>query len=269
MKLRYFHVDAFTDTLFGGNPAGVCLLEEWLPTSTLLKIAKENSLPETAFFLPSSTPGNFEIKWFTPDLEMDLCGHATLATAHVVLNHLDYAESEITFQSNSGELKVKKENNLLVLNFPSRMPERSVLPEIIKQGLGIVPSEVWKSRDYVLVFDNERTIQNMAPNRMILDQINLGTGGIIVTAKGNEVDFVSRFFTPQSTIFEDPVTGSAHCSLIPLWANKTGKKKLTALQISERVGKLFCEDAGERVLIAGQARTYLEGFIHIDTHANN
>ncbi len=264
MKLKYFHVDAFTDQLFGGNPAGVCLLEHWLPNPILLKIARENSLPETAFFLPLQAAGTFEIKWFTPDLEMDLCGHATLATAHVIFNHLDFGGTEVRFQSNSGELKVKSENDRLILNFPSRMPEPSFLPDIIKKGMGPLPIEVWKSRDYILVYENEDIIRKITPNRIMLDEINLGTGGIIVTAKGNQVNFVSRFFTTQSTIFEDPVTGSAHCSLIPFWSKRLGKKKMTALQVSDRLGKLYCEDAGTRVLIAGQARTYLEGFIHIE-----
>jgi len=263
MRLKFFQVDAFTDRTFGGNPAGVCILEKWLPSDVLLKIAAENFLPETAFVVSSGHPGHFELKWFTPRIEMDLCGHATLATAHIIFNHLGYEGDNVSFDSNSGILKVKKNGNQLTLDFPARMPLPAMLPAIIEQGMGKQPREVLKSRDYVLVYDSEDVIKSIAPNRALIDQINLDPGGIIITAKGNDVDFVSRYFTPQSDTFEDPVTGSAHCSLIPFWSKRLGKKKMTALQLSERVGKLFCEDAGERVYISGGAMTYLEGNIFI------
>ena len=261
MKLPIFQVDAFTDKVFGGNPAAVCPLEHWLPDDIMQKIALENSVAETAFFIPLHD--GFEIRWFTPEIEMDLCGHATLATAHVIARHLNYSLPSIKFQSKSGELMVAVENELLTLNFPSRKPEPCDIPQIILDAIQVSPVEVLKSRDYVLVFETEEVVRRIEPNQSILDQINLDPGGIVVTAKGDEVDFVSRFFTPQASIFEDPVTGSAHCSLIPYWSERLGKESMHALQVSPRVGKLFCKNLGERVLIAGEAVTYLEGSITI------
>jgi PhzF family phenazine biosynthesis protein len=261
MQLPIFQVDAFTDKVFGGNPAAVCPLEHWLPDDVMQRIAIENSVAETAFFIPLND--GFEIRWFTPEIEMDLCGHATLATAHVIARHLNYSLPSIKFQSKSGELMVTVENGLLTLNFPSRKPEPSDIPSIILDAIQVKPVEVLKSRDYVLVFETEETIRSMKPNQSILNQINLDPGGVIVTAQGDEVDFVSRFFTPQASIFEDPVTGSAHCSLIPYWSKRLGKESMLALQVSPRVGKLLCKDLGERVLISGEAVTYLEGRITI------
>ncbi|MFN8413681.1 MAG: PhzF family phenazine biosynthesis protein [Anaerolineales bacterium] len=261
MKLPLYQVDAFTDEIFRGNPAAVCPLENWLPTETLQKIAMENSVAETAFFIPLQD--GFHIRWFTPEIEMDLCGHATLASAHTLIKHLGYKNSEIKFQSNSGELRVTAKDELLTLDFPSRMPHPSEAPQIILDGIKVKPLEILKDRDYVFVYEDEETVRRISPNVSLLNQINIDPGGIIVTAPGKNVDFVSRFFTPQASIFEDPVTGSAHCSLIPLWAQKLGKDELTALQISARGGKLFCKNAGKRVLISGKAVTYLEGFITI------
>ena len=261
MRLQIFQVDAFTDRVFGGNPAAVCPLENWLSDDAMQKIAIENSVAETAFFIP--TNDGFEIRWFTPEIEMDLCGHATLATAHVIARHLNYSMPLIKFQSKSGDLMVTVEEKLLSLNFPSRKPVLCAIPQIILDAIQVEPLEVLKSRDYMLVFETEEIIRYMKPNRNILNQINLDPGGIIVTAQGREVDFVSRFFTPQASIFEDPVTGSAHCSLIPYWGEKLGKKSMRALQLSQRVGKLLCKDLGERVLISGEAVTYLEGQILI------
>lgn len=261
MHVPLFQVDAFTDKVFGGNPAAVCPLEQWLPDDILQKIAIENAVAETAFFIPRHDA--FEIRWFTPEIEMDLCGHATLATAHVIAKHLNYAQPVIKFQSRSGELMVSVEQERLTLNFPSRKPEPSNLPQIILDAIQETPVEVLKSRDYVLVFETETIIRQMKPNQSLLNQINLDPGGIIVTAKGDEVDFVSRFFTPQASIFEDPVTGSAHCSLIPYWSERLGKESMLALQVSPRGGTLFCTNAGERVLIAGAAVTYFEGRITI------
>jgi PhzF family phenazine biosynthesis protein len=258
MELKFFQIDSFTDKLFGGNPAGVVPLEQWLPDELLLKIAKENAVAETAFFIQKNN--GIDIRWFTPDLEMDLCGHATLATAHVLKEHLNYHSEVIKFESKGGELIVTKDKGNYTLDLPSRMPVKSELPEIIRKGIG-QPLEVLKSRDYILVFEKEEDIINMNPDREILDQINLDPGGICVTARGNEVDFVSRFFTPQSTLFEDQVTGSAHCSLIPFWSKRLGKNEMSALQLSERIGKLHCINAGERVLVSGQAKTYLIGTI--------
>jgi PhzF family phenazine biosynthesis protein len=194
---------------------------------------------------------------------MDLCGHATLAAAHVIARHLNFASSTIRFQSKSGELTVTIENELITMNFPPRKPEPAEAPQVILDAVQVEPVEVLKSRDYMLVFDNEATIRDLKPNRSILDLINLDPGGVIVTAPGKDVDFVSRFFTPQASIFEDPVTGSAHCSLIPFWSKRLGKVSMVARQLSSRGGKLFCKDLGERVSISGEAITYLEGRISI------
>jgi len=256
-----YHIDAFTQNPFGGNPAAVCHLEQWLSDDQLQAIASENFLPETAFFIALNNHGYYQIRWFTPDIEMDLCGHATLATAHVIFNHLNFEGKNITFQSASGTLHVSKEGDFLTLDFPSRIPEKVNLPEIIAEGIGIKPLEVYKSRDYVLIYDCEQTIRDINPNQQILNQINLDPGGIIVTAKGNNVDFVSRFFTPQASIFEDPVTGSAHCSLIPFWSTRLGKQELTAIQLSKREGYLKCVNSGSRVKISGRCCTFSIGQI--------
>jgi PhzF family phenazine biosynthesis protein len=261
MRLPIFQVDAFTDKVFGGNPAAVCPLEHWLADDVMQRIALENSVAETAFFVPLN--GGFEIRWFTPEIEMDLCGHATLAAAHVLARHLDFASPDILFQSKSGELTVTVDEKLLTLDFPARKPEPSEAPQVVLDAIQHRPVEVLRSRDYVLVFEDEETVRRLEPNQSILDQINLDPGGVVVTARGKEVDFVSRFFTPQGSIFEDPVTGSAHCSLIPYWSEKLGKDSMLALQLSPRVGKLYCKNMGQRVLISGEAVTYLEGTVTI------
>ncbi|MBO9731970.1 MAG: PhzF family phenazine biosynthesis protein [Chitinophaga sp.] len=258
-----YQVDAFTDELFHGNPAAVCQLETWLPTDILQKIAAENFLPETAFFIPAAQSGHYELRWFTPEIEMDLCGHATLATAHVLFNHLGWDFHQITFHTQSGPLTVSKNNQLLTLNFPARPATAASLPPEILKGIGVYPMEVLKARDYILVYHDENIIRQLQPDKSILDQINLDPGGIIVTAKGKDVDFVSRYFTPQASILEDPVTGSAHCSLIPFWSAQLDKKEMIALQVSPRTGKLYCVDAGDRVLIGGHCKTYLEGNIFV------
>jgi PhzF family phenazine biosynthesis protein len=259
MKLPIFQVDAFASQVFSGNPAAVCPLEQWLPTDVMQRIALENAVAETAFFIRLDQ--GFEIRWFTPEIEIDLCGHATLATAHVIARHLNFSLPLIQFQSNSGNLTVAIEDELLTLNFPSRKPIPSEAPQVILEAIQHEPIEILKSRDYLLVFEDEEVIRHLKPNRSILDKINLDPGGVIVTAKGKESDFVSRFFTSQASIFEDPVTGSAHCSLIPYWSEKLGKDAMVALQLSSRGGKLLCKNLGERVLISGTAVTYLEGHI--------
>jgi PhzF family phenazine biosynthesis protein len=259
MELDFFHVDAFTDRLFAGNPACVVPLGSWLPDSLLLSIAAENGLPETAFFVPEGPV--FHLRWFTPDIEMDLCGHATLATAHVILDHLG-GQGPLLFRSLSGELRVEKQGRAYVLDFPRRPPVPASLPAEIAEALNIQPRSVWKSRDYLLEYASEAEIRALAPNRILMDRINLDPGGVIVTAPGVDADFVSRFFTPQSTIFEDPVTGSSHCSLVPFWSERLGKRELSARQLSARGGSLVCRDEGERVRIGGEAKTYSEGRIH-------
>lgn len=257
MKFALYQIDAFTETLFGGNPACVVPLADWLPDELLLKIARENAVAETAFFVEKGD--RFHLRWFTPDLEMDLCGHATLAAAHAIISILNYPRQQIIFDTLSGELVVHVQDDLYSLNFPSRMPIPSVLPDIIKESLSKQPIEVLKSRDYVLVYETEQDIKELKINRSVFDTINLDPGGVVVTAKGNECDFVSRFFTPQASILEDPVTGSAHCSLIPFWSERLNKKEMLAHQLSERKGVLYCKDLGDRVDIAGKAKTYSIG----------
>ena len=257
MTLDLYQIDAFTDRLFGGNPACVVPLTSWLPDDLLLKIAKENAVAETAYFI--SNGDSFNLRWFTPEYEMDLCGHATLATAHVLKSILHHPSDHLIFHTRSGDLSVLIEQERYILDFPSRKPVPASLPDIIKSSINIQPKEVLKARDYVLVYDTERDIKNIAFNRAIFDQINLSPGGVIVTAPGDECDFVSRFFTSQSAILEDPVTGSAHCTLIPYWSERLDKKEMVALQISDRVGKLWCTDKNDRVWIGGMAITYSIG----------
>lgn len=259
MKLNLYQIDAFTDKMFGGNPACVVPLTEWLPDNLLLKIAQENAVPETAFFVDNGD--KIHLRWFTPDIEMDLCGHATLATAHCLKTIMNYPHDKILFETLSGDLSVSIVDDVYYLDFPSRMPVAAELPEIIQQALSIQPKEVYKARDSVLVYDKEQDIATIKIDRQLFDQINIAPGGVIVTAKGDNCDFVSRFFTPQASILEDPVTGSAHCSLIPFWAKRLGKEELRAMQISDRMGELLCRNNGDRVIIGGKAKTYAIGHL--------
>ena len=262
MKYNLYQIDAFTDKIFGGNPACVVPLEEWLPEDVMLKIAKENAVAETAFFVDNGD--KIHLRWFTPEIEMDLCGHATLATAHCLKTILNYKSDKIIFETLSGDLNVLVHKDMYKMDFPSRMPTPDDLPETILKSLNIKPKKVLKARDYVLVYENETQIRNIKIDRQLFDQINLDPGGVIVTAIGDECDFVSRFFTPQASILEDPVTGSAHCSLIPYWAERLNKKELYALQVSDRIGKLYCEENGNRVIISGKAKTYSIGDFWIE-----
>ena len=261
MKLNIYQIDAFTDQVFGGNPACVVPLPHWLPDDILLKITKENAVAETAFFVENVN--TIHLRWFTPEIEMDLCGHATLATAHCLKTILKYSKETIVFETISGELTVEINQDLYRLNFPSRMPVISKLPYVIKNALNKLPKRIYKSRDYVLVYDSEADIRNIKINRQIFDQINLGTGGVILTSEGYCCDYVYRYFTPQSSILEDPATGSAQCSLIPFWASELKKEKLTAIQLSERTGHFQCENKKDRVIISGNAKTYSIGNIWI------
>ncbi|MCB0462633.1 MAG: PhzF family phenazine biosynthesis protein [Flavobacteriaceae bacterium] len=262
MTIDIFQIDAFTNKLFGGNPAAVCPLTEWLPDEVLSNIAKENNLAETAYFIHKKD-NIFHLRWFTPEIEIDLCGHATLASAFVILNCLNYNFETLVFETMSGELTVSRKDEFLEMNFPSRPPKPSALPEIIKTSLSKQPSEIYKARDYALVYDSENDIKNLKVSASLLEGINLDSGGIIVTAKGNHADFVSRFFTPGAAVFEDPVTGSAHCTLVPFWAERLGKNELHAFQISERKGELFCKLVKDRVFIKGKAIKYLQGTIEV------
>ena len=262
MTVDIFQIDAFTNKLFGGNPAAVCPLQDWLSDAVLLNIAKENNLAETAYFIHKHD-NVFHLRWFTPEIEIDLCGHATLASAYVILNCLDYDFDTVIFQTLSGELTVSRSGEFLEMDFPSRPPQDSELPEIIKNSLSKQPTNVYKARDYVLLYDSENDIKNLKVSASILEQINLDPGGIIVSAKGNNSDFVSRFFTPGAAVFEDPVTGSAHCTLVPFWAERLEKNELHAFQISDRKGELFCKLVKDRVIIRGNAVKYLQGTIEI------
>lgn len=257
MNIPIYQVDAFTNRLFGGNPAAVCPLEEWLEPELMQNIAAENNLSETAFFVKKEKI--FELRWFTPIIEVDLCGHATLAAAHVIFNHLDYAGEKVVFSSLSGELKVSRTGNRLTLDFPSTPPSAVDAPEELIQGLGSEPKEVHKSRNYLALFESEADILSIEPDFNILKKA--ASLGIIITAEGEKCDFVSRFFAPAVGINEDPVTGSAHTTLIPFWAKKLGKNILHAFQLSKRRGELFCELSGDRVKIGGHAVTFLKGEI--------
>ncbi|MDH3382030.1 MAG: PhzF family phenazine biosynthesis protein [Flavobacteriaceae bacterium] len=261
MKLKIFQVDAFTNQVFGGNPAAICVLESWISTKLMQQIAAENNLAETAFIVKKED--FYEIRWFTPKVEVDLCGHATLATAHVLFNHFNTQVNQLNFYSPlSGNLSVKKENEFLTLDFPTDILNKIETPHVLIDALGEKPIESWKGKtDFMLVFKNQEEIENFSPNFPLLETV--GGRGVIVTAKGNNVDFVSRFFGPQVGINEDPVTGSAHTTLIPYWSQILGKTKLTAQQLSERKGDLYCEYKGDRVLIAGNAVTYLIGEIEV------
>ena len=261
MNYKIYQIDSFTNEIFRGNPACVVPLNEWLSDSILLKIAQENSVAETAFFI--SNKKSFELRWFTPDQEIDLCGHATLAAAYVLKSILKYPFSEIVFQTMSGTLKVNCVDNFYYLMFPSREPKKASLNKELELSLNIQPKEVFRSRDFMLVYDTQKEIEEIKINRYYFDQINLGHGGVIVTSRGISSDFVSRYFTPQATFLEDPVTGSAHCTLIPFWSSRLSKNKLLALQISERGGRLLCVNKLDHVIIGGEAVLYSKGKIRI------
>lgn len=265
MRIPIYQVDAFTDRLFGGNPAAVCPLEEWLDVDTMKAIAAENNLSETAFFVKKGD--RFEIRWFTPAVEIDLCGHATLASAHVIFNHLGFSGEMITFHSqHSGELRVTKKGDLLVLDFPAREYEPiEMLPCQLKNALGKEPTALYNSWDLLALYETEEDILGIEPDFEALSEVlhTVDCLGIIVTAPGKDSDFVSRFFAPLAGVNEDPVTGSAHTILIPFWAERLGKEKFHAYQVSSRRGELFCELKGDRVLIGGKAVTYLKGEIEI------
>ncbi len=262
MKQKIYQVDAFTAEVFGGNPAAVCPLDKWLSDELLQKIAMENNLAETAYYVKKDN--TYEIRWFTPTVEVDLCGHATLATAFVLFNHEGYTGNEINFFSpRSGKLNVSKQGDLLTLNFPTDVFEKVELNDSLTAGFNIKPKEAYKGKtDYMLVFETEDEIKNIVPD---LEKIAKMNGrGVIITAKGNRVDFVSRFFAPQSGINEDPVTGSAHTTLTPYWSKQLNKTELSAIQLSERKGYLKCKYLNDRVEIGGQAKLYLIGEIFVN-----
>ncbi|MGR3318944.1 MAG: PhzF family phenazine biosynthesis protein [Candidatus Anammoxibacter sp.] len=260
MKIPIFQIDAFTNHIFSGNPAAVCPLEYWLTDVQLQSIASENNLSETAFFVNNESC--YELRWFTPTTEVDLCGHATLAAAFVILNYLNTFKSVVNFKTKSGTIIVKRNGMCLSMNFPSREPKFCNVPNGLIKAFGKKPVKVLaSSRDYMLIYDSEDDVRSMQPDMTMLQ--TLDRPGIIITAKGEKSDFVSRFFAPKLGIPEDPVTGSAHCTLVPYWSKRLSKTRLHAVQLSKRKGELFCEYLSDRVIISGQAVKYMEGSIFL------
>ncbi|MFQ5628779.1 MAG: PhzF family phenazine biosynthesis protein [bacterium] len=259
MKIPLYQIDAFASEVFKGNPAAVCPLQDWLDDTAMQAIAQENNLSETAFFVKAGK--GFRLRWFTPVAEVDLCGHATLASAYVIFNVLNHKEPEIEFTSKSGKLIVSQKNGLLTMNFPSQPPEPCSPPYSLLEGLGKTPVETLAHDDYLVVYENEDDVLGLDPDIAKLNTID--RRGVIVSAKGNAVDFVSRFFAPKYGVGEDPVTGSAHCILTPYWAAQLEKTRMSARQISKRGGELICELQGERVFISGRAVKYMEGEIFL------
>lgn len=260
-RIKIFQVHSFADRLFSGNPAAVCILDDWINDGIMQSIAAENNLAETAYIVQRDR--YFEIRWFTPAVEVDLCGHATLAAAYVLFNCLGHKKPEVKFHSpRSGELKATRQNDIVLLDFPADTLTATGEMARIRVCIGFQPNEVYKGRtDYVAVVDNEDEVRNLKPDLHAISKLQ--ARGLIVTAKGDQVDFVSRFFAPQIGIDEDPVTGSAHTSLIPLWSGKLGKREMNARQLSKRGGSLLCVNNGKRCLIGGVAKLYLTGEIHI------
>jgi PhzF family phenazine biosynthesis protein len=261
MRIKQYQVDAFARRVFEGNPAAVCPLTAWLGDDILQAIAAENNLSETAFFVP--TEEGFHLRWFTPVAEVDLCGHATLASAHVIFEILGYKQRRIQFATRSGKLFVERREGLLAMDFPSRAPTPCSAPTALTEALGRHPVEVLAADDYIAVFDSEATVRALSPHHATLGELDLR--GVCVTAPGLNVDFVSRFFAPKFGIPEDPVTGSAHCELAPYWSAKLGKITLKAFQASKRGGEVLCEMRGDRVILSGRAVTFMEAEIDTGT----
>lgn len=260
MHLKLYQVDAFAKAAFSGNPAAVCPLQKWLPTEILQKIANENNLSETAYYVPERHA--YHIRWFTPQTEVDLCGHATLATAFVLYHYEDFQGDELVFHSKSGPLTVVKEGDWLSMNFPSDQYQKVMAPGAVWEGLGLVPDECYLGRsDYLAVFKNQKIIESLQPNFSVLKKLK--SRGLICTAPGDEVDFVSRCFYPQAGIDEDPATGSAHTTMTPYWSKRLEKTELDATQLSDRKGHFKCVYLEERVEIKGQVFPYLIGEIDI------
>jgi PhzF family phenazine biosynthesis protein len=264
MRLPIYQIDAFSGQVFRGNPAAVVPLESWLPDATLQSIANENNLAETAFFVPEGE--GWRLRWFTPAVEVDLCGHATLASAHLIFSRLKPGTESASFQTKSGVLRVTREGDLLALDFPALRPKREndeSVRKAVESAIGNSTDEIWRARDLLALLPSAAAVRRLKPN---FDAVTkLDTFGLIVTAPGDEpgVDFISRFFAPAKGVPEDPATGSAHCMLTPFWAERLGRPRLTGHQVSARGGRLTCTDRGERVTIAGQAVLYLEGTIEI------
>jgi predicted PhzF superfamily epimerase YddE/YHI9 len=265
MRIPLFQVDAFADRLFTGNPAAVCPLEAWLPDATMQSLAMENNLAETAFFVPEE--GGYRLRWFTPATEVDLCGHATIASAYVVMNCLGKKCDAVSFQTRSGELRVRREAEFYELDFPSRPPQRCGVHPRLVEALGTVPVEILAARDYMVVYQTEEQVRTLQPNMDLLARMD--RFAVCVTARGDRYDFVSRFFAPAHGVPEDPVTGSAHSTLIPYWSRRLGKAEMLAFQASPRGGELRCRMDGDRVRIAGKAVLYMEGVVNLSENAGN
>jgi PhzF family phenazine biosynthesis protein len=259
MRISLYQIDAFASRVFAGNPAAVCPLDGWLEDGLMQAIAQENNLSETAFFVPLDQ--GYHIRWFTPAAEVDLCGHATLASAYTLFTYMDPSRTQVTFKSRSGPLTVSKQGDLLAMDFPSQPPSSCAVPNALTEALAVSPSEVLCSEDYFVVLPSEQDVRRVDPDMGLLRKVDLR--GVIITARGKDADFVSRFFAPKYGVDEDPVTGSAHCALIPYWSEKLGRKDLLAHQVSKRGGELLCKDRGGRVVIAGRAVAYMEGTITI------
>jgi PhzF family phenazine biosynthesis protein len=257
MKLPLFQIDAFAEKAFEGNPAAVVPLEDWLEDGVMQAIAQENNLAETAFFVP--TGNGFHIRWFTPNKEVKLCGHATLASAFVLFEFLSHSADEVAFESLSGPLVVRRSGRMLTLDFPRQVPEVCAAPPELVKGLGVEPQVCLRNEDYIAVVASEEALARIVPNPAYLEQLDLR--GVVVTAPSSEFDFVARMFAPKYDIPEDPVTGSAYTQLVPFWAERLGRTQFKAKQISSRGGVLSCELQDDRVLISGTAVRYLEGFI--------
>jgi PhzF family phenazine biosynthesis protein len=260
MTIPIYQVDAFTLGPFSGNPAAVCPLDAWPGDDIMQSIAAENNLSETAFIVANES--GYDLRWFTPAIEVDLCGHATLAAGYVVLNHLQPDLDAVTFDTMSGSLAVSRDGDRLSMDFPARAPTPAAVSDALSDALGEAPAEVHLSRDILAVYDDEASVQGLAPDQARLLALDEGLG-VIVSAKGDTVDFVSRFFVPKAGIAEDPVTGSAHCTLVPFWAERLGRSQLVAHQLSPRGGELHCEHRGDRVIMAGQCTLFLTGSIHV------
>ncbi len=251
--MKQYIVDAFTDKVFSGNPAAVCVMKEWLPDALMQKIAAENNLSETAFIVKEN--GRYHIRWFMPVKEVDLCGHATLASSFVLTRFFEPDSERIEFDSVSGPLTVVRKGELLEMDFPTRMPERIPFTPAMKEALNGLEAEAYLSRDLMLVLEKEEDIVRFEPDPVKIAAVPEGMG-LLITAPSEEYDFVSRCFFPKENLLEDPVCGSAHCNFIPYWAKRLGKKVMTAHEVSPRGGVLYCEDCGERVRISGKAALY-------------
>ncbi len=258
--MNIYQVDAFAENVFAGNPASVIPLDTWPDVEKMQNIATENNVSETAFFVKTGN-GTFDIRWFTPETEVNLCGHATLAAAHVLYNHLGFEKDKIRFSSKSGDLFVEKKDDLYWLDFPAQPPEPISIPKLLPEAIGVIPKYTGVNTDLLVEVENEDIVRSLKPDLLILKKMEVR--GVIITARGNDFDFVSRFFAPKVGVPEDPVTGSAHTVLTPYWAKKLGKSDLNAYQVSKRGGRLRCKNRGDRVKIGGPATTYLTGSITV------